>query len=129
MQVSVTFKNIDPSDALRTYIEKKLDKIDKLLDNPAEANVVFSVEKIRHTTEVNLTCDRMTIHASEETGSMYSSIDMVIDKIRTQIDKNKKKIQRKKTQNRESIKTGPRVEEEEIPPEDEESESLVLQNG
>ena len=123
MQVSVTFKNMDSSDALRNYIEKKLEKIDKLLDNPAEANVVFSVEKIRHTTEVNLTCDRMSIHATEETGNMYSSVDMVIDKIRVQIDKSKKKLQTKKTSSRESIKTGP-AETTELIEEDEEFDSF-----
>ncbi len=45
MQTSVTFKNLDSSDALKTYVQKKLDRLDKLMDGAAEANVVLSVEK------------------------------------------------------------------------------------
>ena len=45
MQTSVTFKNLDPSENLKSYVTEKLDRFDRLLDNPAEANVVLSVEK------------------------------------------------------------------------------------
>ena len=48
MQTSVTFKNLDPSDHLKAYVSEKLDRFDKFLDNPAEANVVLAVEKFRH---------------------------------------------------------------------------------
>jgi putative sigma-54 modulation protein len=48
MQTSVTFKNLDPSEHLKSYVMEKLDRFDRLLDNPAEANVVLSVEKFRH---------------------------------------------------------------------------------
>lgn len=91
MQISVTFKNLDPSDALKAYAKKKLDRFDKLLDAPAEVSVVLSVEKIRHIAEVNLTGGKIAIHATEETNNMYSSIDMVVDKLKGQINKAKKK--------------------------------------
>ena len=52
MQTSVTFKNIDPSDHLKAYVRDKLDRFDRFLDNPAEANVVLSVEKFRHIAEI-----------------------------------------------------------------------------
>ena len=41
MQTSVTFKNLDPTDTLKSYVRDKLDRFDRLLDNPAEANVVY----------------------------------------------------------------------------------------
>ena len=99
MQVSVTFKNIDPSDALKAYAAKKLERIDKLLDTPAEANVVFSVEKIRHTTEMNVTSGRITVHATETSEGMYAAIDLAVDKIKQQLSKSKKKIQSRKSGN------------------------------
>ena len=54
MQTSVTFKNLDSSDTLKSYVQEKLDRFDRLLDNPAEANVVLSVEKFRHSAEINI---------------------------------------------------------------------------
>ncbi|MBF0201519.1 MAG: ribosome-associated translation inhibitor RaiA [Desulfamplus sp.] len=104
MQTSVTFKKIDPSDALRAYVEKKLDKFDKMLDSPADANVVLSVEKIRHIAEITLNCDKVSIHAKEESDNMYASIDALMDKIRTQIKKNKEKMKRHMSGNKDSIK-------------------------
>jgi len=105
MHVSVTFKNIDSSDALKSYVQKKLDRFDKLLDNPAEANVVFSIEKIRHTAEVTLTSDRLNIHAKEETETMYSAIDMVIDKLKKQVNKNRDKVKKPSQQITKQSKT------------------------
>jgi len=92
MQTSVTFKNLDPSNHLKSYVSDKLDRFDKYLHNPGEANVVLSVEKFRHIAEVNIVGDRMTINGKEETEDMYSAIDMVLDKLEKQIKRSKQKI-------------------------------------
>jgi putative sigma-54 modulation protein len=106
MQTIVTFKKIDSSSSLKSYVRKKLDKFDKMLDSPAEAHVVLSVEKIRHIAEITLTCDRLKIRAKENSESMYSSIDALMDKVRSQIKKNKEKIKRHMSGNKQSIKNG-----------------------
>jgi putative sigma-54 modulation protein len=67
MQTSVTFKNLDSSDNLRSYVADKLDRLDKYLYNPAEASVVLSVEKFRHIAEINISGDRLNINGKEET--------------------------------------------------------------
>ena len=97
MQTSVTFKNLDPSDTLKSYVTDKLNRFDRLLDNPAEANVVLSVEKFRHIAEINIAGDRLTINGKEETVDMYSAIDNVMDKLEKQIKKNKQKIRERRT--------------------------------
>jgi putative sigma-54 modulation protein len=97
MQTSVTFKNLDPSDHLKSYVGDKLDRFDKFLDNPAEANVVLAVEKFRHIAEINISGDRLTINGKEETVDMYSAIDMVLDKLEKQIKKNKEKIRERRS--------------------------------
>jgi putative sigma-54 modulation protein len=97
MQTSVTFKNLPPSDNLKAYVKEKLDRFDRLLDNPAEANVVLSVEKFRHIAEISIIGDRLTINGREEINDMYSAIDMVLDKIEKQIKKNKQKIRERRS--------------------------------
>ena len=97
MQTSVTFKNLDSSDHLKSYISDKLDRFDKYLDNPAEASVVLAVEKFRHIAEVNISGDRLKVIGKEETNDMYSAIDMVLDKLEKQIKKNKEKIRERRT--------------------------------
>ena len=104
MQTSVTFKNLDPSDHLKSYVQNKLNKLDKLLDNPAEANVVLSVEKIRHIAEIKITGDRLNINCREKTNDMYSSIDMAMDKLEAQIKKSKQKIKNHRPGSRSDFK-------------------------
>ncbi|MBA3010455.1 MAG: ribosome-associated translation inhibitor RaiA [Proteobacteria bacterium] len=104
MQISLTFKNITSSDALKSRIQEKFDRLDKMLDGPAEAHVVLSVEKIRHIVEVNFKGDKFQIHAKEEAENMYASIDAVADIIKLQIQKNKEKLKRHLAGNKESIK-------------------------
>ena len=104
MQTTVTFKKIDASDSLKSYVQKKLDKFDRMLDSPAEAHVVLSVEKIRHIAELTMTCDRLKIHAKEDSESMYSSIDALTDKVKAQIKKHKEKVRRHMSGDKASIK-------------------------
>ena len=106
MQTSVTFKNLDPSDNLRAYVSDKLDRFDKYLYNPAEANVVLSVEKFRHIAEINIIGDRLSINGKEETNDMYSAIDMVLDKLEKQIKKNKQKIRGHRGNSKSKAKNG-----------------------
>ena len=122
MQTSVTFKNLDSSDTLKSYVQDKLNRFDRLLDNPAEANVVLSVEKFRHMAEINIIGDRLSINGKEETVDMYSAIDMVLDKMEKQIKKNKEKI-RERRSNAKSINKS--ILEEEMSGSDEESESHI----
>lgn len=103
MKTIVTFKKMDSSDPLKSYVQKKLAKFDKMLDSPAEAHVVLSVQKIRHIAEITLTCDKLNIHAKEESESMYSSIDALMDKVKAQIKKHKEKLKRHMSGKKQSL--------------------------
>lgn len=91
MNTSVRFKNLEPSNALRSYVSDKLNRMEKYFAGPAEASVVLSIEKFRHSAEIHITGDRMTINGKEETEEMYAAIDMVLDKLEVQIKKSKQK--------------------------------------
>jgi putative sigma-54 modulation protein len=124
MQTSVTFKNLKPSDDLKDYIGSKLDRFDRYLDNPAEANVVFSIEKFRHIAEVSIIGDRLNINGREEQEDMYSAIDIVLDKLEKQIKKNKGK--QKKRRNKNPDKMDMAVLPSEIPDFDKEPEVEMI---
>ena len=107
MNTSVRFKKLESSDALRSYVSEKLNRLDKYFNGPTEANVVLSIEKFRHSAEINITGDRLAINGKEETEEMYAAIDMVLDKIEVQIKKNKQKSR----DYRAKAKTGPMTSE------------------
>nr|WP_320194091.1 ribosome-associated translation inhibitor RaiA [uncultured Desulfobacter sp.] len=103
MQVTITFKKIEASDALKSYVNKKLKRFDKMLDGPADANVVLSIEKIRHIAEITLTSGPLSIHAKESSESMYATIDILADKVKSQITKHKEKEKKHMSGNKASL--------------------------
>jgi putative sigma-54 modulation protein len=126
MQTSVTFKNLDPSEHLKAYVSDKLDRFDKFLDNPAEANVVLSVEKFRHIAEINISGDKLNIIGKEETNDMYSAIDMVLDKLEKQIKKNKQKIRERRSPSKNRNRS--KIDENEQLPDDELERQVKIRN-
>jgi ribosome hibernation promoting factor len=105
MQISITFKNIDSSDAVKSHIHEKFGRLDKMLDFPADAYVVLSVEKLRNIADINFTCDKIKIHAKEKSeNNMYAAIDALTDKVKLQIKKYKDKQRRHLAGDRQSIK-------------------------
>ncbi|MDD9304521.1 MAG: ribosome-associated translation inhibitor RaiA [Desulfobacter sp.] len=106
MQISITFKNIESSDALKSHIHEKFEKLDKMLDHSADVHIVLSVEKLTYIAEMNLACDKIKIHARETVeNNMYSAIDTLSDKVRLQIRKYKDKQRRHLAGDKQSIKT------------------------
>jgi putative sigma-54 modulation protein len=87
MQVLVTFRHMEATEALRQYAEHKVARVHKLMRRPIEAHVVLSVNKRRHVAEIILSGEHLHVNATEETGDLYSAIDLAMDKIERQIQK------------------------------------------
>ncbi|MFZ5907655.1 MAG: ribosome hibernation-promoting factor, HPF/YfiA family [Nitrospirota bacterium] len=92
MNIIVTGRHLDITDALKTYVEKKVKRFDRYIANISEANVTLVVEKYRHKAEVLLKVNGMLIQAEAITGDVYSSIDEVAEKLGRQIKKYKEKL-------------------------------------
>ena len=97
MRVNVTFRHMESSDPVRSYVEDKLMRVKKYIDEPVDAQVALSVEKkIRHKVEVILTAKGITIKATDQTEDMYAAVDGVVDKLESQLKRYKEKIKRHK---------------------------------
>lgn len=92
MQVTTTFRHMEQSDALKSYAEEKLERVTKYIDAPINAQVFFTVEKIRHIVEIVINAKGVSTKASESTNDMYAAVDAVIDKIERQLKRYKEKI-------------------------------------
>jgi putative sigma-54 modulation protein len=96
MQITVTFRHVEPTPALRAYAEEKLARVKKYLRRPIDAHVILSVAKERHAAEITLKADHVTMFAAEETHDLYSAIDLALDKLEHQAQKlNAKRKQHK----------------------------------
>lgn len=94
MNIAYNFKNFEPSPGLREYAEKRFDKLQKYMPNAenAEVTVILSVEKTRQIVDVTIDADAMHIAAHERSDDMYSTIDMITDKLEAQMRKMREKM-------------------------------------
>ncbi len=92
MQVSIKGKGIEVTPALRDYAEKKLSKLSKYFSEIKAAHVVQSVQKNVHVIEVLLEGDGVLLRGEERSDSMYSSIDLVVEKLEQRVKKYKGKL-------------------------------------
>jgi putative sigma-54 modulation protein len=105
MLVNVKGKNIEVTDALKRYAEKKVEKLGKHFRTIREAQVTQSVQRNWHIVEVQLEGDGVVLRGEERTDNMYASIDQVVDKLEKRIMRFKGKLYGKK------VDEGPREKE------------------
>lgn len=97
MNLSVRGQQIDVTEALKDYVDKKLRRLEKYFDAPlaSEGYVTLSVVRGLHTVEVTIPLPGMMLRAEDRSDDMYASIDAVVDKLERQIRKHKTKLNRK----------------------------------
>jgi len=95
MSIIVRGKNIEITSALKEYVVKRVGKITKYFDSIGEITAILTVEKGRHIIELTVPINGMMLRGEEATTDMYTSIDLVVDKIEKQIEKYKTKLTRR----------------------------------
>jgi len=101
--VTVTFRHVEPTDAIRLYAERKLAHVGKLLKRSCDAHLILTVDKYRQHGEVTVKSGRLSVTAQEETKDLYSVIDLLADKVGRQLKKHLEKFKAKKVR---SLSTG-----------------------
>ena len=85
MNISITFRHIDPSDAVKSYAHDKVAKLQRFLRQPMTASIIVGLEGREHLVEVRLSAGDAHFQGSERSEDMYASIDRVVDKVERQI--------------------------------------------
>lgn len=96
MHTSVTFRHMEPSDALKSYVEERTSRLTKYIDRPMDSQVTLTVQKFRQIADVVINADGLRIAGQEAHEDMYAAIDLVMDKIERQVKKYKDKIRKHK---------------------------------
>lgn len=91
MSLHFTFRKIETTDALKTKIEKRVEKFRKYVTYPMEIHVMLSTEKLQHCAEITCHAEHKTLVAVAKTKDLYESIDLAAQKIETQLKKEREK--------------------------------------
>ena len=89
MNVSITFRHMEPTDSIKAYASEKVSRLQKKLRQPMTARVTLSLEKLEHTVEVQIQSGGQWYEAKEVSADTYASIDTVVDKLERQIGHSK----------------------------------------
>ena len=101
MDITIRGKNTGVSDRLEEYAEKKLSKLEKYLPNIIEANLELRKEKRKAKdqpiAQLTVRNNRGVVLRAEDKKQtdLFAAVDMVVDKMYTQIRRYKTKTRRK----------------------------------
>lgn len=101
MNIKITGKDLKTTDAIKDYVEKKMERIQKYFDN-FEVSVTIKTEGNEQIAEMQVSANQGTYRAVSDTKDLYASIDKDIDILEGQIRKMKTK--RDKQTREDSIK-------------------------
>ncbi len=98
MKTTITFRQLEPTEALKSHVEEKIAKLSKLVHKSSEAHVVLSTERYLHIAEIKLPLKGSMVNVTEKSADMYQSIEGAIEKAQKSLEKIKgKKRARKRT--------------------------------
>lgn len=93
MNLNISGHHVDLTPPLRDYVTLKLKRIERHFDHLINAEVVLTVEKLRHKAEATVHASGADLHAEATVDdNMYAAIDSLIDKLDQQTRKHKEKI-------------------------------------
>jgi putative sigma-54 modulation protein len=91
MQINVTGHHVEVTDALRDYVNSKMERVVRHCDQLTDARCILTVEKLRHKAEAALYVAGGTIYAEFIAEDMYAAIDGLIDRLDRRVKKHREK--------------------------------------
>lgn len=97
MKMNIRGDKVKITSAINDYIENKIGKLDKYLENPdtITANVLVKVKGKDQTVEITIPVKKFILRAEETHSDLYAAIDLVSEKLERQIRKNKTRMKKK----------------------------------
>ena len=101
MEIIIRGEKVKVTGAMKEYIEEKLKRLDKYLENSSNvrANVLVKVHKDAQKVEVTIPLKSFILRSEEYQDDFYAAVDKTIDKLERQIRKNKTRLTSKKVNN------------------------------
>ncbi len=97
MEIIIRGDKIKITEAMNDYINDKLGKLEKYLENSetVRANVIVKVKNHEQTVEITIPLKTFILRSEETQDDFYAAVDKTIDKLERQIRKNKTRIMSK----------------------------------
>ena len=97
MKFNIHGKKLDVTESIKSYIEEKMGRLDKLFKNPNDitATVLIKLRGNDQVVEATINANKFILRGEESHKDLYAAIDKVSDKIERQIRKNKTRMNKR----------------------------------
>lgn len=93
MQLSITGRHLDVTDALKEYVTSKITRLERHYDHITNVQVVLAVNKVVQTAEAIVRAGHHhEIFADAEADDLYAAVDALSDKLDRQLIRHKEKL-------------------------------------
>jgi putative sigma-54 modulation protein len=92
MNMKVSFKHLESTEAIKAHVYDKTEKLKKYFDGKIDVTWNFSVEKLDHIAHCHILGNHMDYFGEAKSTDLYASIELAIDKIESQLRKHKEKV-------------------------------------
>lgn len=115
MEIVIHGDKLKITNAMKEYIEEKLEKLEKYLENSEKvrANVIVKVKNHEQRVEITIPLKAFILRSEESKEDFYAAVDKTVDKLERQIRKNKTRLMSKKVKINEDFAFSSFEEEEE----------------
>lgn len=100
MQIIITGRHFEATDAIKNYVDKKIARLDRFAPKILEVHIFLSVEKYRHIAEIALLAKHYKISTKVIDTNMYSAIDKVVDKVAMRLKRHIERLSEHKVKNK-----------------------------
>ena len=115
MEIIIHGDKLKITDSMKEYIEEKLDKLNKYLEDSdtVRATVIVKVKNHEQRVEITIPLKAFILRSEESKDDFYAAVDKTIDKLERQIRKNKTRIMSKQGKNNRDFDIAAFIEEDE----------------
>ena len=92
MNLTVTSKDFEITDAIKNYLTEKITPIQDRLHKNTSIHFNLFVDKNRHMAEAIIKQNGLTTRAKDQTRNLYLTLDNVLEKIEKQLRKHKSRV-------------------------------------
>lgn len=89
MQVNITFRGIESTEALKSHLEDRVTHLEKYFDRAIDAQAVLSLERYLQNADITIHAGQYVLRGRVKSEDMYKSIDEAVDKIEKQLKRYK----------------------------------------
>ncbi|MBK6961913.1 MAG: ribosome-associated translation inhibitor RaiA [Gammaproteobacteria bacterium] len=92
MQLTISGHHLEITAALHTYVQSKLERLERHNDRITQVAVILSVEKLVQKAEATVHANGVELFAESEHNDLYAAIDALADKLDRQLIKRKERL-------------------------------------